>query len=216
MCYLEHGWQPVPIPAKSKAPVIADWPKFRVNGNSKDFFSGPGNIGVLLGKSSGGLVDIDLDSPEAIRIARRFLPVTAAVFGRLSKPQSHHLYLVQPLPATVRFSDTDGSSLLELRSSGAQTIFPPSTHPSGETVSWVDEFAPEPAQVDSKQLLHAVRCLAAATLLVRHYPAEGSRHEFALALSGALARAEWRRADQPIYRGHRRSRRGRGDARAGI
>jgi hypothetical protein len=45
--------------------------------------------------------------------------------------------------------------------------------------------------VGSNSFLRAVRQLAAATLLVRHYPAEGSRHEFALALSGALVRTGW-------------------------
>jgi hypothetical protein len=187
--YLARGIQPLPIPERQKAPTIPNWPEFRANSNAAEFFAGPGNLGVLLGDPSGGIVDVDLDAPEALALAPYFLPATEAVFGHASKPRSHLLYVVQPAPSTTRFSGLDGASLVELRSTGAQTIFPPSTHPSGEIVEWHRDG--EPAHLDTTELLSAVRRLAMATLLVRHYPAEGSRHEFALAISGALVRAGW-------------------------
>lgn len=48
----------------------------------------------MLGTPSGGLVDVDLDSPEAVCLAPHVLPETGATFGRASKPRSHFLYIV--------------------------------------------------------------------------------------------------------------------------
>ena len=83
--------------------------------------------------------------------------------------------------------------LVELRigagDKAAQTLAPPSTHPSGETIEW-DE-AGEPKQIRGDILKKRVARLAAATLLVRHYPGQGSRHQCALVLGGVLTRAGW-------------------------
>ena len=186
---LARKWQPIPVPARSKAPTMADWPNFRVHGDAANFFPEPGNVGILLGEPSGGLVDIDLDAAESLALAPHFLPKTEAIFGRSSKSRSHFLYVVDSPPVTTRFCDIDGASLVELRSTGSQTIFPPSTHPSGETIAWDEEG--EAAKAEGSQLFRALQHLAAATSLVRHYPAAGSRHDLALALSGALVRAGW-------------------------
>ena len=202
--YLDKGWQPLPVPAGTKIPALRDWPNFRVNGDITKFFSGPGNIGILTGKPSRGLTDVDIDSREALILAPQFLPKTGASFGHRSKPRSHLLYLVEHPPATVIFRDTvgngdgadDRSVLLELRSTGGQTIFPPSTHPTGEVYEWIEDG--EPARIDPAALLDHTRRLAAAALLVRHYPAAGVRHDFAMALSGALLRLGWS-TDQISY-----------------
>jgi Bifunctional DNA primase/polymerase, N-terminal len=191
--YLTRGWQPLPIPERAKKPAMPNWPGFRADGNVAEYFSGSGNIGVLLGEPSGGLIDIDLDAIEAISLAQHFLPPTDSVFGRASKPRSHWLYIIEPAAKTVRFQDPTSPSssamLVELRSTGAQTVFPPSTHPIGERVEWHSDG--EPARIDPAGLWHAVHHLAAAALLKRYYPAEGSRHDFALAISGALIRGGW-------------------------
>jgi hypothetical protein len=49
----------------------------------------------------------------------------------------------------------------------------------------------EPAKVDGLVLLEKVKQLAAAALLVRHWPSRGARHDVALALSGLLLRNRW-------------------------
>lgn len=192
--YLRQGWSVVPLPRGKKAPKIAGWPDLRLAENElANHFGDGGNVGVLLGEPSGGLVDIDLDAPEVLGLATAFLPATGAVFGRASKPRSHSLYIVEHPATTSKFQDPmrprDTAMIVELRSTGAQTIFPGSTHPEGEAIEWDEEG--EPAHVDATDLLRAVRCLAAAALLVRYYPNDGSRHDFALALSGALTRAGW-------------------------
>jgi hypothetical protein len=112
------------------------------------------------------------------------------ISGRESKPKSHRWYIVSDsLPRPEKFADLDGACLLELRSTGQQTIVPPSIHPSGEAIIWYSHGAP--ACVSAGELLRAVRATAAAALLARHWPAQGERDNAALALTGALCRAGW-------------------------
>ena len=193
--YLARGWQPLPLPARSKAPTVQGWSRLRLTAPElADHFGGaPRNVGVLLGEPSGGLVDVDLDSPEALALAERLLPLTASRFGRPSKPRSHWLYVAQPLPQTEAFMDAGGEGaahpggmLVELRATGAQTVFPPSLHPSGESVAWVEDG--EPARVTGAELRAHVARLAAAALLARYWPRRGARHHAALAAGGLLLR----------------------------
>lgn len=79
--------------------------------------------------------------------------------------------------------------LVELRSTGAQTIIPPSLHPSGETFAWDADGGP--AEVDAATLQTAVAKVAAAALVARHWPATGGRHEASKALAGVLCKAGW-------------------------
>src|SRR5262249_59130735 len=118
-----------------------------------------------------------------------FLPVTRCVFGRPSAPRSHYEFIVDTVPATVRYKDCNEArtTLLELRSTGGQSVFPRSLHESGEVVSFDEHGAP--AHVSGAVLPRAVAVLAATTLLARHWPRQpGSRHDLALALAGYLLR----------------------------
>src|SRR5262245_22982513 len=94
--YVRRPWAPIPIPYKSKIPVLKGWPKLRVTEENieQDFKANgkPQNIGVLTGQPSGGLNDVDMDCVEALALAPYFLPKTAARFGRRSKPESPQLY----------------------------------------------------------------------------------------------------------------------------
>jgi hypothetical protein len=92
--YIQRGWNPTPIPFKSKIPPGEEWQKRIIdNSNVSDFFNDqPQNIGVIMGPTSGGLVDVDLDCPEAIAIAAFILPKTGAIFGRPSARMAHWLY----------------------------------------------------------------------------------------------------------------------------
>jgi len=182
---------PIPVPHGSKAPVLLSWQNLRVTDSDLPlYFNGPPqNIGVLLGEPSGGLVDVDSDSLEALVLTPVFLPPTGCVFGRPSKTRSHREYVADPLPETAQFKDTDGTMLVELRSTGCQTLFPPSIHPSGEGIIWEVDAAP--ARVEGHVLRAHIARLAAAALLARHWPAQGSRQETALALAGGLLRGGW-------------------------
>src|SRR5687767_10114719 len=114
--YLKRGWTPLPIPFRSKSPNFKDWQKFRVTeAELPNHFNGKEqNIGVILGKPSGDLVDVDIDCVEARELAPQFLPATGAVFGRETNPRSHWLFVV-PVQAKVTFNDpVTGERLLEI------------------------------------------------------------------------------------------------------
>jgi hypothetical protein len=173
--YLERGWRCVPLPYRGKAPRLHGWQTLRLDGAAlaQHFDGAPANVGVLLGEPSGGLVDVDLDCPEAIRLAPAFLPPTRSRFGRPSKRASHWLYVVTTPVDTATFADPDPADdattmLVEFRSTGGQTVFPGSVHETGEAIGW-DE--------DGASLRRAVGELAVACLLPRHWPAAGKRHQ---------------------------------------
>lgn len=188
--YRSREWTVLPLQPRTKRPIDNGWPQLRLSAAEiPGRFSGEENIGIALGAASHGLIDIDLDSPQTIALAAAFLPVTSARFGRASKRQSHWLYTVNAEVPYEKFQDLDGATLLEIRSSDHQTMVPPSTHPSGEAVTW-DETG-DPARVSGSELRLAAGQLAAAALLARHWPEVGGRNDTALALSGGLLRAGW-------------------------
>ncbi|HEX4145893.1 MAG TPA: bifunctional DNA primase/polymerase [Pirellulales bacterium] len=164
--YARRGWSVIPIPHKSKNPGFKGWEQMRLTAEtiSEHFNSHPQNIGVLLGEPSAWLVDIDLDHPRAVALADQYLPPTPLIFGRAGKPRSHRLYRVSSPVATKKFKSKSAGMIVELRSTGAQTVFPPSTHESGEVVSWEAEDA-EPALIDPEVLIEAVQKLAEAVLV---------------------------------------------------
>lgn len=194
--YIDHRGAPIPVPFKSKKPVLDEWPDLRVTRETAPaYFNGaPSNVGMLLGAASGGLTDIDLDCPDAVVLAARFLPPTACRFGRTSTGVTHWAYRIAPSMPTTKFTDVEKGAdgeramLVEFRGDGAQTLFPPSVHPLGERIEFVGgDFAP--AEVDGADLLRRARLLAIACFLARHWPPLGSRHEAALGASGLLLRA---------------------------
>jgi hypothetical protein len=199
LTYLRRGWMPIPIPHRSKNPNFKNWSQFKISdAELPNYFNGqPQNIGILLGDSSDDLVDVDLDCSEAVLLASAFLPRTGATFGRDSKRRSHWLYRASlttkkfrdPIAASnTNKSEGDKGMLVELRSTGSQTVFPGSTHTSGEIITW--DADGEPARVEAQDLERAVGRLGAASLLARHWSL-GSRNDIANALAGGLLRAGW-------------------------
>jgi Protein of unknown function (DUF3987)/Bifunctional DNA primase/polymerase, N-terminal len=188
--FLLRSFLVLPILPRKKTPRTKGWPDLRLEIRELDDAFGPeDNIGCLLGAPSGGLVDVDLDSPQAIAISPSFLPETGRIHGRGSKPESHRWYIVEPSPSPMQFADVDGTMLLELRSTGQQTLIPPSVHPNGERLFW--NRAKEPGHVQSTELRLAVQKVASGALIARHWPSKGSRHELTLALAGFLLRNGW-------------------------
>src|SRR5262249_42372899 len=143
------------------------------------------NIGVKNGPASHGIIDVDLDRPEAIIAANHILPFTSWVAGRKSSPRSHRWFKCIPTPATTQYKDVDGQMLVELRAGGTQTICPPSTHESGEDCIW-HEMNCDPTSINGNELERLVSRVAAATIIARHWPDQGSRHQCSMALAGGL------------------------------
>ena len=188
LAFISRGWAVVPVPRGTKSPVILAWQKLRVQAaDVLARFRKEDNVGLILGDASGGLVDVDLDAPEAVAVGLAFLPATGLVHGRPGKPDSHRWYRVAPpAPSTEQFEDPDGKMLVELRSNGGQTIVPPSVHPEGDVLIWTADA--DPADIDAADLRQRVAAIAACACLARSWPAQGSRHKAALAAAGLLLR----------------------------
>jgi hypothetical protein len=205
---LARGWTAVPIREGSKKPYGAAWPHTRWEDEAqvRDAFKrfadeGAPGIGLLLGERSGGLLDVDLDHTKALRLRDHFLPPTSMQTGRVGRPRSHRWYIAsENLPPTRQYRLPDRSMLVELRSTGAQTVIPPSTwYPrewnglaeTTEKYRW--EGAPwggkmGPAKVDGRVLSVQVALLGLGALLLDQWPARGGRHDAYLALAGGLLR----------------------------
>ncbi len=192
----QAGRHVVPIPGGRKGPNQEGWQNLRLKLEELPLhFNNGQNLGLLTGEPSDGLVDVDLDAEEAVRLADEFLPSTGMEHGRPGKRRSHRWFLSPEITKTDKFQDPTKSSkdkrsmIVELRSTGVQTVIPPSRHPSGESYRW--ETDGEPARVGGEELLGKVKRLAACALLARHWPAEGSRDDLAMHLAGGLLRAGW-------------------------
>lgn len=191
-----RGFALIPVPFRQKRPVTHDWQDLRLDeAGIRTAFRDRSNVGVLLGEPSGGLTDVDLDCSEARALALVLLPPTNLRSGRASAPGSHWFYRMRSPLKTRKYIDPLGATgddramLVELRSTGSQTLVPPSVHPLGEGIVWASDG--EPAEVEAEELRHAVARIAAGALLARSWPTMGSRHQAALALGGGLLRAGW-------------------------
>lgn len=202
----DRGYTPIPILDKSKRPAQPGWThthwetRDQVEVSFARFAAeGASGVGLLLGKPSGGLIDVDLDHPIAQRLAPMFLPKTPMRSGRAGRPNSHYWYrVIGDLPTTrahriPRPADDPSDEKMisvELRSTGGQTVIPPSVHPSGQAYHWEGEpwGGDGPSTVDGLVLARQVAGLALASVLVDGWPRRGSRHESYLALAGGLLR----------------------------
>ena len=191
-----RGWYAVAIERRSKKAYEVKWQTLRLEERDLDERFPPGtkrNLGTLLGAASGGLLDVDLDCPEAIRAASVLLPPTDLVFGRASAPRSHLLYHSTDVAKSWSFEDPmragqKDAMLVEFRVTG-QTVFPPSIHKeTGERIAWDSPHASRYKPIAGLALKDHVREIAAVALLARYWPKEGSRHDAVNALAGWLAR----------------------------
>lgn len=196
--YLRLGISPIPLPYQSKKPTLRDWPNLRITPDDLDkYFNGsPLNIGGLLGTPSNGIVSVDCDWPEAGLLAKHLLPASWT-FGR--NGQWRHVLVRSPGAKSTAFdappsmAEGEKRRIVEILSTGKQCMLPGSVHPSGESVRWITAPSKaELAELPADQLLSRVSALAGAARLVRLWPdLEGTRHDVALALAGALHHAGW-------------------------
>ena len=198
---IARGFAPVPVP-RGKSPTLREWQKLRITAETVDkYFNGANlNVGAIMGPASGDLTDVDLDCKEAMVLASYFLPETRSIYGRTSKRRSHYLYRCRDAEpkATIKLNDEHRACIVELRlgggGKGAQSVMPGSLHhKSGERYEW-DEDGPI-ADASCAVLKAAITKIAVGTILIRHWPAKGSRHDTALALGGFLSRAGWNADD---------------------
>ena len=192
----KQGFRPVPLRFKSKAAATEKYVDVNyVPPSDNLWYNNNIGIGVVTGPKHSGPVDIDLDCPEAIFFATKFLPHTGAVFGRRSKRSSHYLYRVEEDTVTKKaYIDPENkNTIVEIRGDGGhQTVVPGSIHETtGELVDWSDTVFPEVGRVEYGDLKKAVEKIAVATLISRHLWVEGQRNETCKHLAGALFYLDW-------------------------
>jgi len=169
--YKRHGWKVLPL--LGKRPAFSDFiDRTYTRGEIRQ---GP-NIGLIFGRRSLDLIDIDIDAIEALEIADLYLPWTGLEYGRPERPRSHRLYIC-PGATYAAFSDpfadkADKAMLVEIRGdtaagAGRHSMCPPSLHPdTGERLYW-HEFG-QPAVIDAEKLRTSVAWLSAAALVRRY------------------------------------------------
>jgi hypothetical protein len=155
---IDSGCLIVRVARREKRPLGTAW-QTKATDNHDDvarWLAAGSNIGILLGPMS-GVVDVEYDTPEG----REQL----AAFGLLDIPTptwrsargEHRLYHWEPwMPETAVIKADD----LEIRIGGraAQSVLPPSVHPSGSKYEWTTSpaeipIAPFPAQLLAAQVL---------------------------------------------------------------
>lgn len=199
--YLDFCWLPIPLQPKDKKPFDGyKWKDARLTSETARNFPKDCNIGVALGENSNGLVDLDFDSSEAGIIANKLFPHLPG-FGRKSAPFGHKILYCPDAGKTQQFKltseqaeiagFTEKAVVMELRGNGGYTMFPPSVHPSGETVQWHNSKLPEDIPVMKwDELQKSCGLCASLAVFLKKYPtAQGARDEICLALAGALLRA---------------------------
>ena len=135
---------------------------------------------MVLGDASGGLVDIDLDSDTARKLAPYFLPPTGWIFGRESAPRSHRVYKISGEAGRGLMFDA-GGKFAEYRADGQMTVSPPSIHPSGEAIEFAEHG--EPGTATRVALMNSLSLMAICGVVVPCF-VEGKRNEIVLSLSG--------------------------------
>lgn len=196
----------VRTPRGQKDPGAIKWdPKLNTRDKSNETIKAieqtTDNLGVHL---FGPLVDVDIDSdnPMLTDALDYFLPHTAHVWGRKSRPRTHRLYELSgvtmfdpgawPFLAKVQAVpdiavEVRGGELKSARYS----LLPGSIHPSGEHYQWEDAKSARNVSVvhvTETKLMQAVRFACAATLVGKYWQ-EGVRNELCKAFSGFMFRA---------------------------
>lgn len=210
--YASRGWQVVRIEPMQKGPRDKNWPDLLYPPES---FTPGSNIGVKLGARSGGLLDIDLDCPEAAVLAPLFLPDTIK-FGREGAwglKLEHRASDAQPIARHWIYKTTGPARTerpkflhIEFRADGCQTVFPGSVHETGYPIVWDGDPNREPTTVKPDEIFGAWVELSVAVYTARELvAAQRNRcaHDFLLALAGALYGSGWteERATRAIMAG---------------
>jgi len=202
--YISRGWYPIPLKPGTKD--LRDSKKKgtqEINPFDKvyeaDDFKEDDNLGLLLVPSTDKdraikLVAVDFDAGEIdARAVWSFLPQSCG-WGRDSKPLSQVLY-VSPQEKSLRHVDLcigkdekEGrkATLIELRAGPRmQSMAPPSTHPCGEQLQWLDPELDATSMV-TESLVRSVNLLATYAMVARWWPDPGRRHHWTLYLGGLL------------------------------
>ena len=200
--YLNDGFKAVKLRANTKKPVDKAWQRRELSEKELHEWARLGGaIGLQMGEVSGHLACCDLDWPEAIWLAPRFLPDTLKGCKGEEAP-SQYFYICPGLPY-AKFSGLKhgkGAEILSVKATdegkGHQVAVAPSVHEEKGPYGWVGDYDRERiTEVVRPYLEQSIKHLATSSLLARVLPPArdeggGGRHDFAMALSGYLLRRQ--------------------------
>ena len=155
---LDSGCLIIRVARKEKRPLGTAW-QTKATDNHDDvarWLAAGSNIGILLGPMS-GVVDVEYDTPEGRDQLSAFGLLDIPTPTWRSARGEHRLYHWEPwMPETAVIHADD----LEIRIGGraAQSVLPPSVHPSGARYEWTTSpaevpIAPFQAQLLAKEVL---------------------------------------------------------------
>ncbi len=189
--WLEKDVFTVPLQRRSKKPKGKNWPHIRLVEEDirNGAFKRGDNIGALWGEASAHATDVDLDMDEAIWVAEQLLPATY-IYGRTDKAYSHYIYRVAGAK-TKKWQVAELGTIVEIRSTGSQSVLPPSRHPDGGFYSTDSDSDTEFVSLTKLDLERFCDEIAVAAVFLHYYPEAGSRHDFVHACTGALCHQKW-------------------------
>lgn len=200
--WAERGVFCVPLKRESKQPKANRWQHLRlVDEDFPKAFKPGDNIGGLWGEPSDWAVDLDLDLETAPLVAQHFFKeYETFIYGRREKRYSHYVFrcvgaVTLKLFVSPKRDDSDNPGMIvEIRSTGAQSVLPPSKHPEGDRYFIEEDTAFfDISRVELERLAHDI---AIAALYLYFYPQgkHSGRHDYVHACTGALCHAKWKPA----------------------
>ncbi len=162
--YAQSGWKVLPIASHEKRPVITRWQEQASCDPLviADWWNHwpDANVGLLLGEGS-GVIDIECDSPDAEEVLKTLfdgeLPSTPTYKSTRGCHRLFEWTPELPFPGKAVFKIGPQKSL-EIRTGnggkGAQSLLPPSIHPTGAQYVWLPGLSPDDVTVG--ELPHTV------------------------------------------------------------
>jgi P4 family phage/plasmid primase-like protien len=192
--YLANKWKPIRLNGDTKRPVDEGWPERWVS--EEDLIAWHrrgGGIGIQVGPMSDHIACIDLDTPEARRLAPHFLPDTLKA-GKEAEDLASHLVVRSEGISYLKIAD-GASEVISLKASGPandhaghQFCVAPSMHVTKGAYRWMPDFDPSRVRdMGPEALVEAVRRLGVTALILKYFPKDG-RHEYSKAIAGTLLR----------------------------
>jgi hypothetical protein len=123
----------LPIPLRQKGPTFGGWNTTRIEEMSNPQYLArfTGNIGVLVGKASGNLCSIDVDSDDDFTAFLELNPMFRDTLQtRGSRGGNFWFRVTGDYPGLTKLKRVDGTDWGEFRATGGQTIIR-GTHPDG-------------------------------------------------------------------------------------
>jgi hypothetical protein len=209
--YLQQGWKVMRLPPRSKEPYPGkSQAACAITVDNAHTLRVDENLGVLF-TTAGGLKDFDLDFQEAVSLAKA-VGIPGAAFGRKSA-LGHYLFNAPGCEAK-EFDLPEGKyprdlpihngkpslKVLEIRGNdNTYSMFPPSIHPCGEQLGWINGRR-KPVDITAEELRALAGRHAVAAAVLYFYPINPTaRYNVRMALTGALIRSGMSVDDTALY-----------------